>query len=93
VVTPIRPSLTPPTASPAGPVRTAAQRAFFDAAMGRAAPTAAATPAIQTPAVQAAPVAPVRAAMPAPQPAANPTPDPGEPVRYRRPGSLLDIKV
>ncbi len=90
MVTPVRPSLTPPTANPAGAARTAAQRAFFDAAMGRAAPAAAPT---QAPAVQAAPVAPVRAAIPPQQPMANLTPDPNEPVRYRRPGSILDIKV
>jgi hypothetical protein len=56
--------------------------------MGRAAPAATPTPAVQ--AQPAAPVAPVR---PAVQATANPTPDPGEPVRYRRPGSILDIKV
>lgn len=90
MVTPVRPSLTPATANPAGPARTAAQRAFFDAAMGRATPAAA---PVQAPAVQAAPIAPVRAAIQTLQPAANFTPDPNELVRYRRPGSILDIKV
>lgn len=89
MVAPIRPGLTPPPAgSTGGAARTAAQRAFFDQAMGRAAPTAAPAPAAPT--QPTAPIAPVR---PPVQAAANPLPSGDEPVRYRRPGSILDIKV
>lgn len=88
MVTPVRPNLTPPAGPAAGSARTAAQRAFFDQAMGRAAPAAATAPAVQ--AQPAPPVAPVR---PTVQATANPSPPTDEPVRYRRPGSILDIKV
>jgi hypothetical protein len=91
-VTPIRPNTFPvapaPGAAAADAARQAAQRAFFDAAMGRAAaPPPAAQPAqpIRTASVTAAPVAPqagVRF-----DPAADP------PSKLPRPGSLLDIRV
>lgn len=67
----------PPGAAPAGQVRTAAQRAFFEAALGKA---SAAQPA----------AAPERPA-PAPAPAAAAASEP--PKKILRPGSLLDIRV
>ena len=86
-MTPIRPNAFPtqtPTtvAGQAGDAaRSAAQRAFFDAAMGRAAAPAPAAPAFT----------PVAAAKPAEiRPAATPT---EPPARILRPGSLLDIRV
>lgn len=91
MVTPVRPSLTPPAGQTAGTPRTTAQRAFFDAAMGRAAaPVATAAPQAAAQPMPAAPAAPLR---PPVQASANATPETGEPVRYRRPGSILDIKV
>jgi len=64
--------------------RSAAQRAFFEAALGRAAPTAPAAPALQArTAVQPA-VTPVKTTT------APGAPEPGQ--RYR-PGTLLDIKI
>jgi hypothetical protein len=85
---PIRPDAFPTPARPAADAaRLAAQRAFFDAALGRAgAPSA--TPVTAVP--LAAPVtATVRA-----QPVQR-LPDPGAepPARPLRPGSLLDIRV
>lgn len=83
----IRPSSGPtfPTTSPARPAepagRTAAQRAFFEAALGKAQATDAPLPA-----VQAQPAAsPVRAERVI---EVN-----EQPTRFMRPGSLLDIKV
>lgn len=78
----IRPAnLTPasPVARPVDPARLAAQKAFFDAALGKASP-AAATPAPAA-TVQAAPVQ------------RTPEPDAPKPQRLLRPGSLLDIRV
>jgi hypothetical protein len=95
-VTPIRPSafpVQPPANAVAGvgadAARAAAQKAFFDAAMGRAAAPAAAA------AAQA--VAPTRATVfaPAPVQRAEIRPDPSAeaPAKVLRPGSLLDIRV
>lgn len=94
-MTPIRPNALPvqPTPTPgagADAARQAAQKAFFDAAMGRAAPPAAAA--------QAAQIAPQPSFFaPAAQPVqrAEIRPDPGAqtPSKPLRPGSLLDIRV
>ncbi|HLZ74327.1 hypothetical protein [Phenylobacterium sp.] len=95
-MTPIRPDAFPTPASqpqgagaPADAARAAAQRAFFDAAMGRsaapasqAAPVAAAQTAVFTPST-----APVQRAEIRPAPNAEP------PTKVLRPGSLLDIRV
>ena len=85
---PIRPNPSPnlqPTAParPADAARAAAQRAFFEIAMGKAPAAAAAAPVSAAQPVAAAP--PRRVASPLPQ---------GEaPSRPLRPGSLLDIRV
>jgi hypothetical protein len=92
---PIRPGFNNP-APQAAPrpdaARNAAQRAFFQAAMGQAsapaAPRAQVQPQAQAPRVTAAPQA---AAPPAGRIPTNLPPDP--PARILRPGSLLDIKV
>jgi hypothetical protein len=95
-VTPIRPNAfptQPATTSIAGAAadaaRVAAQRAFFDAAMGRAgapaAPAAPSAPRTQLFTPQAAPVQ--RAEL---RPAAIPS---EPPAKLLRPGSLLDIRV
>jgi len=94
----------PPALRPITPVRSeaarAAQRAFFDAALGKT-PTAAQTPAVvqvQTTA-PTAPARPVSAlsslasaftAKPSSQAAATTDPSPS---RMLRPGSIVDIKV
>ncbi len=62
----------------------AAQRAFFQAALNNAAPTAAARP------VEAQPMTQSISRVVTPSATAAPT---SEPSRYLRPGSLLDIKV
>jgi hypothetical protein len=89
-VTAVRPPLLPPTATaqPArtDPARLAAQRAFFDAALGKAqtAPSAAAT------------VAKVASAAPAATAAGTtrlPDPSAEKPQKILRPGSLLDIRI
>ena len=82
---PIRPNYPLPVAQPR-PVRPearAAQRAFFEAAVNRAAATA--------PAASTAPVDPVRPAAAASRTVRDETQP--QPQRYLRPGSLLDIKV
>jgi hypothetical protein len=84
-MTAIRPQPFPPTQAPAGPSRAdqaklAAQRAFFDAALGKAAGPAP-TLATVTPTAQA--VSPPRI----PDAAAE------KPQKILRPGSLLDIRV
>ena len=97
-MTPIRPNAFPPVQTPAAAgadaARAAAQKAFFDAAMGR---TAAPAPA---PTAQAA--APAQAARPSIFAALTPTPQRAEvrpdpaaeaPAKILRPGSLLDIRV
>jgi hypothetical protein len=83
---PIRPNYPLPVAQPR-PVRPearAAQRAFFEAAVNRAAATAPAASA-----ASAGPVDPVRPAAAASRTVRDET----QPQRYLRPGSLLDIKV
>jgi hypothetical protein len=85
-LTPIRPnglSVPPPTHPSAEAARTAAQRAFFDAALGRAGAPA---PALQTASAVFTP-APIQRPQRMPDPAAEP------PTRPLRPGSLLDIRV
>lgn len=96
-MTPIRPSalpVQPPASAVSGPgadaARAAAQKAFFDAAMGRtAAPAAPAAPQAAAPSRASffAPAAPVQRAEIRPDPNAEP------PSRVLRPGSLLDIRV
>jgi hypothetical protein len=97
-VTPIRPSafpVQPPqtnavSGAGADAARAAAQKAFFDAAMGRTtAPAAPAAPqaVAPRPTVFAPAPAPVQRAEIRPDPAAEP------PTRVLRPGSLLDIRV
>ena len=89
-MTPVRPtgaSIPAAAPSPVDAARLAAQKAFFDAALGRA-PGAA----------QPAPTAQVQTAAVAPRPASqhiNRVPDPGDapPARILRPGSLLDIRI
>lgn len=88
-MTPIRPNAFPAQSGPA-PVadaaRTAAQKAFFDAAMGRSAPPAA--PAAPPAPAFTAPAAPVQRAE------LRPATVPAEPpAKLLRPGSLLDIRV
>jgi hypothetical protein len=90
------PPITPitPPAAPTAPTRTrspeaiAAQRAFFNAALGKAAPQA--PPAAAKSVVEAA-------APRAPAPPVASTPDldanAPQPSRLLRPGSLIDIKV
>jgi hypothetical protein len=84
-VTPIRPAgyPTPPPANPAADAaRLSAQRAFFDAALGRA---GASRPA-QAPAAVGS-TAPLARRELRPDPAAE------APAKPLRPGSLLDIRV
>jgi hypothetical protein len=83
-VNPVRPSIVPPGAPgqvqrPVDPARAAAQRAFFEAALGKA--PAAAAP-VAAPVVQAA--APVQR---------TPERMAAKPEKILRPGSLLDIRV
>jgi hypothetical protein len=97
-VTPIRPSGLPVHSGPtsvaangAGAARQAAQKAFFDAAMGRSggAPAAQAAPAIQTARASDFTVAPA----PAQRADIRPNPSTDPPTKVLRPGSLLDIRV
>jgi hypothetical protein len=87
-VNPIRPAVYPPAQPVQGPgaAKSAAQRAFFDAALGKATGGATAGPvqtaAAQPPVVHATPVQ----RMPTGQ-ATEP------PQKLLRPGSLLDIRV
>jgi hypothetical protein len=103
-VTPIRPNtyaVQPPANPAADAARLQAQRAFFDAAMGRANGAAAAQAPLQTAppqaaAPQAAALSAARAApVPAPVQRAQILPDPSAPApaKVLRPGSLLDIRV
>jgi len=87
---PVWPAVTPPASGGAGNARTAAQRAFFEAALGKAGAPTAQPQATQAPAVRVET---------APQPAAQrvrneffQTPT-EQPQKILRPGSLLDIKV
>ncbi|HEY4029592.1 MAG TPA: hypothetical protein VGM25_04570 [Caulobacteraceae bacterium] len=92
------PVLTQPTPSAQPPVRArgvaeakAAQRAFFQQALGDATPVRAApTAASAAPAAQTASAQPMRAAQPAG--VVRPIPD-QPPARPMRPGSFIDIKV
>jgi len=84
-VNPVRPNIwanVPPPGQGAGPARTAAQRAFFDQALGKATGAAQAQPQTAVVQAQAQPVQ----RMPADQPTEQPT-------KILRPGSLLDIRV
>jgi hypothetical protein len=94
VTTPILPNAFPtPQAqpSPADAARSAAQRAFFDAAMGRSAAPA----QTQAPAATAAPQAAIfrPATMPVQRAEIRPALDAEPPAKILRPGSLLDIRV
>lgn len=82
-IRPTTPGLVQPQTSPADAARLAAQKAFFDAALGRAPAPTAPSAAAQ---VQAAPVnrQPTTSQIQAAQ---------AEPTRLLRPGSLLDIRV
>jgi hypothetical protein len=91
-VTPIRPATSAaiPTAgpSPAESARLAAQRAFFQVALGNAAPAAqTASPA------KAATPASIPASAPARTPDLRATPPTEAPGKILRPGSLLDIRI
>jgi hypothetical protein len=100
-VTPIRPNVFPgqqvpttPAAAGAEAARAAAQKAFFDAAMGRsAAPAAPPAPQVAQAAQAARPS--IFAALTTPPQRAEIRPDPAAeaPARPLRPGSLLDIRV
>jgi len=83
-MTPVRPpslpAVAPTSPTPRNDARTAAQRAFFEAALGKA-PSA---PVAAAPAAQTAPAAPrVETAAATEEPA----------KRFPRPGSILDIRV
>ena len=85
---PIRPDAAlnlPPRPAPDA-ARLAAQRAFFDAALGRAGAPAAA-PKTTAPAALTPATAPVQRAEIRPNPAAE------APAKPLRPGSILDIRV
>lgn len=95
---PVRPNVwanVPPPAQGQGAVKTAAQRAFFDQALGKASGAAEGQPqpapqsAPRTTTVRADPVQ-VHAQPVQRMPASQPT---EEPTRILRPGSLLDIRV
>lgn len=86
---PVRPNIwanvpPPGQGGSAGGAKTAAQRAFFDQALGKA-----------TGAAQAQPQTAVAQSQVQPQPVQRmPTDQPGEqPTKILRPGSLLDIRV
>ncbi|MFC3071370.1 hypothetical protein [Phenylobacterium soli] len=87
MTSPVRPPIFPPSQAAQAPRaeagRTAAQKAFFDIAMGKA-----------TAPAQAPAAAPTASAPAAPKPIQK-TPDPTAeaPTRILRPGSLLDIRV
>jgi hypothetical protein len=88
-VNPIRPQIVPPGAAgsqvqrPADPARAAAQRAFFEAALGRAPVAVATQVAAQAEAPASAPVTAQR----------RPDPAAPQPEKILRPGSLLDIRI
>jgi hypothetical protein len=87
-VTTVRPPIFPPQRpAPSGPQRAdaaklAAQKAFFEAALGRPAAPAAVQPA-----------APTAVSTPAAAPRRLPEPGAETPQKILRPGSLLDIKI
>ena len=76
----IRPTSLPVTPAPAAPARATAQRAFFDAAMGR---SGAPAPAAE----------PVKAAAAVAQRLVRESLPEEPPKKILRPGSLLDIRV
>ena len=84
----VRPPIFPPQRpAPSGPQRAdaaklAAQKAFFEAALGRAAAPTGVQPA-----------APTGVSTPAAAPQRRPGPDAETPQKILRPGSLLDIKI
>lgn len=88
---PIRPTLTPnlqpQVAKPVETARAAAQKAFFEIALGRS-PAPSAAPPLQA----SMPAATAQAAAGA-QPAPRALPPGDSPARPLRPGSLLDIRV
>jgi hypothetical protein len=101
-VTPIRPNVFPgqqapitPAAVGADAARAAAQKAFFDAAMGRSSAPAAAPAAPAAPQIAQAARPSIFAALTNPPPRAEIRPDPAAeaPNKVLRPGSLLDIRV
>lgn len=89
-ITPTRPPIVPPTGPGArgrgdDPAKLAAQKAFFDLALGK---TAAASPA------NAAPAAPAAQSSAPPQSSASAQAGSAEtPRKILRPGSLIDIRV
>ncbi len=87
---PVRPPAYPPVplaSNGPGAVKTAAQRAFFDTALGKATAAATGVPQAQTAAAQA----PTVYAQPVHR---MPSGDQAEPPqKILRPGSLLDIRV
>jgi len=86
-VTAIRPPSWPAVQTPTqgtGGARTAAQRAFFDAALGKAAPAVAPASVVQTRPEPAPEVIRVRTVR---------VENTEQPTRILRPGSLLDIRV
>ncbi len=85
---PARPAFPPPASTrPTEPASaSAAQRAFFQAALGKAQAPAAPAPAPRTTTVATPAATPLRA-----ERVVAPTAE--APTRYLRPGSLLDIKV
>lgn len=93
---PVRPNVwanvPPPAQGGQGAAKSAAQRAFFDAALGKATGAPQQTQAPATPAPTALVQTPAQAA---PQPVQRmPAAQPAEaPARILRPGSLLDIRV
>ena len=96
-ITPVAPATTPLGPSRArSPEAIAAQRAFFNAALGKAAPAALAPAPPRAIAPRAiaeasAPPAPARASAPVPTPQSEGGAPP--PNRFAQPGSLIDIKV
>ena len=91
-MTAVRPPIFPPVQTPAQGVRpdagrSAAQKAFFDMALGKAAAPAPAAPSRAS----AAPSPPPATARAAPQRVPDPSAE--KPQKILRPGSLLDIRV
>jgi len=86
---PINGSTTPGTGQPrpVSDARVAAQRAFFQAALGKVEAPQAASPAAPPQSARAEPARPVIRAH------AEPVAIPAKPDRIVRPGSLVDIKV
>ena len=79
-----------------GQARNAAQRAFFEAALGRAAPSQTPPPTQTTRTVQAAKIRPAEVQVRATPVREVPPPVRGSdeaPQKILRPGSLLDIRV